>query len=264
MGGRVDAKNIIIGPGKLYDCFVAPVASIAKGAAGAATITLDADTTPEGGYVAGTLEEGDLILLTDIDSGADEGIKTVADWDHATRTITVSEAITADQAGAGGYAVILSRGGTYLGGTEDGSEIKVSKEFAELAAAETPVVLGSRLTKMGGSVTFNLVEKTLYNLALALGQGIPADDELIVVADENVNYKSLRLEVPGPRGKAARHYILPRGACVSDAAHRYTNKQGNIACDFQLWGVWNDSLGKFELYRVLDLPREVEVEEPEP
>jgi hypothetical protein len=261
--GRVDARNIIVGAGELFDCFIASVASITKGAAGTGKVVLDADPAPRGGYKADSLEEGDLILLTDLDAFEDDGVKTVAGWDHETRTITVSQEIVEDQAGLGGYCVFLSRGGTRLGGTEDGSEIKVSREFAELTAAETPVILGSKVTQVGGNVTFNLVEKTLYNLALALGQGIRADDELIVIADENVHYKALRLEVPGPRGKAGRHYIFPRCACVSDAAHRYTNKQGNIACDFRLWGVWNDDLGKFEIFRVIDLPREVEVEEPE-
>src|SRR5690606_9937970 len=59
---------------------------------------------------------------------------------------------------------------TDVGGTTDGVQLSIQQEFAELAVDQIVDVPGRRLTKRDMSVTTNMAEPTLENLALAMNQ----------------------------------------------------------------------------------------------
>ena len=59
---------------------------------------------------------------------------------------------------------------TDVGGTMDGVQLSIAQEFSELAVDQIVDVPGRRLTKRDMSVTTNMAEPTLENLALAMNQ----------------------------------------------------------------------------------------------
>src|SRR5690606_171262 len=60
---------------------------------------------------------------------------------------------------------------TDVGGTTDGVSVSIAQEFAELAVDQIVDVPGRRLTKRDISLTTNMAEPTLENLALAMNAG---------------------------------------------------------------------------------------------
>lgn len=66
-------------------------------------------------------------------------------------------------------------GWTDVGGTTDGVSLSIMQEFAELAVDQVVDVPGRRLTKRDLSLTTNLAEPTLDNLAVAMNAASQVD-----------------------------------------------------------------------------------------
>lgn len=60
---------------------------------------------------------------------------------------------------------------TDVGGTTDGVQLSIMQEFAELAVDQIVDVPGRRLTRRDFSLTTNMAEPTLENLAIAMNAG---------------------------------------------------------------------------------------------
>lgn len=60
---------------------------------------------------------------------------------------------------------------TDIGGTTDGCQLSIMQEFSELAVDQIVDVPGRRLTKRDFSLTTNMAEPTLENLAVAMNAG---------------------------------------------------------------------------------------------
>ena len=245
MPAPVNKDNIVSGAGRLYQCEEESVASIAS-ATNDIVLSAVPDSTPQA---------GDYIFLDGIDKYADVGIYTVSAWGAGTKTITINESIANNQATTGGKVLFMSRGGTSLGGTDDGTEISSNKDFHDSEAAEAPVTLKKTLTKYTGNVNFALKETTLDNLLLAIGHG-EVDSGTYTVAvpsDGAVTEIGIRLEAPGPSGVTTRKYMIPRLVSVGDSAHRYT-KAGDtmFAVDGEMLSIWDDSNKEWVFFKVKD------------
>ncbi len=235
----VQEGNILVGAGSLFRCFEGEISSITL----PSTFVFSATPAPAGGFVAGTLGVGDLIRVFGTAKPANGGVFTVASWDHTTRTVTIDEEFDTAQAGAGGYAVILTKGGTSLGGTEDGTELSFPKEFHDVEAAEANVVLRKESTKMSGMASVNLLESTLNNLLLSIASGGVSGGTLTLATDGTVPEVSLRLETKAPVGKTTRKYVLYRAVATGPATHRRTKgANASIVTEFELLAVWDDRL----------------------
>lgn len=66
-----------------------------------------------------------------------------------------------------------SPGWTDVGGTTDGVSLSIAQEFSELAVDQVVDVPGRRLTKRDLSLTTNMAEPTLENLAVAMNATAP-------------------------------------------------------------------------------------------
>jgi hypothetical protein len=99
-----------------------------------------------------------------------------------------------------------------VGGTQDGIELNVSEEFTELEVDQLVDVPERRRTKRELTMTTNLAETTLDNLALAINESAPAAAVANVQTLEPTTgldafrpaYRAAIFDGPGPSGLTRR------------------------------------------------------------
>lgn len=141
-----------------------------------------------------------------------------------------------------------------LGGTEDGTEISLPKEFHDVKAAEAPVTLRKELTDMKGMVSFNMLEATLDNYLLAAGQGaIAPAGTLTVGTDGTVKEEGFKLVCTGPSGKVRTYTFLRAVATGTAATRRTKGANASIAAEFELLATWNTVTNRWDFFTVVDV-----------
>jgi hypothetical protein len=121
-----------------------------------------------------------------------------------------------------------------LGGTQDGVTLTVSREFFRLAVDQVIDAPGRRLTERDVTVSTNLAEGTLENLALAMSQaeasvtvggtgatGFAAMDLLGDDSGAEPDYVAVILRGRAPAGKK-RNVIIRKALSIEEVESAYT------------------------------------------
>ena len=114
-----------------------------------------------------------------------------------------------------------------VGGTKEGVELSVAKEFAVLEVDQLIDEVGRRVTKRTVSIKTALAEATLANLAIALSEAAPAGQVLEPTADLtsfSPAYKAVLLDGIAPGG--FRRRIIVRKALSTDSVASAYKKDG--------------------------------------
>ncbi len=132
-------------------------------------------------------------------------------------------------------------GGSYsaMGGTEDGVEFSMPKEFHDVEAAEANVVLRKESTKVTATVTTRLLEATLDNLLLSW-PGAISGSTLTIGTDGIVPEMQFKFTGKAPAGDTREIEFL-RVVSISPSAIRHT-KGANAAFDveFEVLAEWDN------------------------
>lgn len=118
-------------------------------------------------------------------------------------------------------------GWTDVGGTKEGVELSVAKEFAVLEVDQLIDEVGRTVTKRTVSIKTSLAEATLANLAHALNEAAPAAQVLEPTADLtsfSPAYKAILLDGIAPGG--FRRRIIVRKALSTDSVASAYKKDG--------------------------------------
>lgn len=142
---------------------------------------------------------------------------------------------------------------TSLGGTEDGVEFTMSKEFHDVEAAEAPVTLRKELTSLTGTISVGLLESTLDNLLLMWpGVEDPAGTVTIGTDGETAHDNQLEFVGKAPNGET-RTVTFTKVIDIGDGGHRYTKGANTvIACEFEVLASWNSSDSRWDFGTIVD------------
>lgn len=151
--------------------------------------------------------------------------------------------------GSGRLSTSIDDGDTWveMGGTEDGAEFSMGKEFHDVKAAEAPITLRKELTDLTGSVSTGLLESTLDNLLLSwpgnIEEGAPAigDSTATIGTDGETQEIQLKFVGKGPEG-TTRTIIFPRAVSTGDGGHRYTKGSNTIiGTELEVMPTWDET-----------------------
>lgn len=137
---------------------------------------------------------------------------------------------------------------TELGGTEDGVELNMSKDFHDTEAAEAPVTLKKTLTNITGTVSTGLLESTLDNLLLSWPGEIDdsaTDIKELTIGVEDVDVEEIDVKFTGkgPDG-AVRTIHFEKAISIGDGGHTYTKGADTvITTEFEVLADWDDDYG---------------------
>lgn len=124
-------------------------------------------------------------------------------------------------------------GFTDVGFTADGVELSISQEYSELAVDQLVDVPGRRLVSRGFTISTNLAEPTLDNLALALNNTAPTTGagyegwEPDEYSGGEPTYKALIFDGYAPNGKA-RRIIVRKALQVGDVEFAYSKDDQTV------------------------------------
>lgn len=147
---------------------------------------------------------------------------------------------------------------TDLGGTLDGSALKVNQEYFELEVDQLVDVVGRRLQKREISIETQLAEPTLTNLSIALNGGTVTassgwssydpDDASSVTQP---TYRAFMLDGFAPSASAAktRRTLLRRGLVTAEVELAY-KKDEQTVIPVEIFGHYVDSSTK--PFRIID------------
>ncbi len=155
--------------------------------------------------------------------------------------------------GAGKLEVKWS-GGTFeeVGGTEDGAEFTLSKDWHDVEAAEAPVTLRKELINATGTVSTGLLEGTLDNLLLSWPGEIDPAGTLTIGTDGDTPELELRWTGKAPDGET-RVITFERCVSIGDGGHRYTKGANTVInTEFEVLAEWNSGESRWDFGTVVD------------
>ncbi len=127
-------------------------------------------------------------------------------------------------------------GWTDVGGTSDGSQVSIAQEFAELEVDQVVDVPGRRITKRDVTLSTNLAEPTLENLAVAMNSGTVSTvdttlvKKLVPSAETSVTqptYKALLLDGFAPR-QLRRRIIVRKVLSTNNVEFAYKKDEQTV------------------------------------
>lgn len=139
-----------------------------------------------------------------------------------------------------------------LGGTEDGVEFSLPKEFFDIKAAEAPVTLGKEVTDTKGIINTQLLESTLDNLLLVWPGTVVGNTLTVSVTNAVAPVIQFRFTGKAPNG-LVRTVLFPSVKAISDGAHRRTKGANtSFAVEFEALPIWNTAQDRWDFGTMVD------------
>jgi len=136
-------------------------------------------------------------------------------------------------------ATAPGEGWTNLGGTRDGVELTIAKEYAVLSVDQIVDEIGRTVTSRMVSITTTLAEATLANLARAINETAPTSG--VFTPDTNAAaftppYQAIILDGLAPGG--FRRRVIVRKVLSTDSVGMAYQKDGMTVIPVTLMGHW--------------------------